>query len=821
MQRYSLSANWQLKQRDSARPILSDFESGEWIPASVPGTVQQDLLAAGRIPDPFVGLNENDVQWVGDADWLYRCTFQVSESDLQATNLDLCFDGLDTFATVWLNEERILESDNMFVPARVEVKDKLKAGANTLYLQFESAMRRGREREAQHGKLHLWNGDSSRLYVRKAQYHYGWDWGPVVMTAGAWKEIRLEVYNARIEDVHILAEVSADLGEAVLPIQVSLAGAVDGQTVHITLFNPAGQPIAEGETQVKDNAASYQIEINRPELWYPRGYGQQLRYRVVVGLMDGDQMLDSHEVKIGLRRLKLAQDTLPSEAGTSFCFEINNVPIFCGGANWIPADNLLNRISDAQYRAWLEMAAEGNMVMLRIWGGGIYEADIFYDICDELGLLVWQDFMFACGQYPALDWFQASVHAEAEAALRRLRHHASIVIWCGNNEDYALAQSIGAYDRDFTGDFTTTRFPARAIYEQLLPEVCAALDPMRPYWPGSPYGGKDAQDQTVGDRHTWEIWHGPMADYRDYPRFGSRFISEFGMQAMPDISTVEKFTEYEDRYAESKVIEHHNKATDGPKRIAWYLAGNLRATTDFEEYIYNTQFIQSEAIASAIDGWRRRWGTAGDRRTAGALVWQLNDCWPVTSWALADYYLRPKPAYYRMRRAMAPVSLGIDATEYWAVNGSLATIESVLDIQVWTLDGEHLKTEQIAVQLSPNAVTPITLPILSVPAEAVVSARLVQGETVLARAVRWPDPPKYVIYPDPGLKVTRLDDERLLVEADRPARGVVVSVREAVKWSDNMLDVIPGDPQAITATGLDGSISVRCLYHGFVEQSEN
>jgi len=820
MQRYSLSANWQLKQRDSARPILSDFESGEWIPASVPGTVQQDLLAAGRIPDPFVGLNENDVQWVGDADWLYRCTFQVSESDLQAANLDLCFDGLDTFAIVWLNEERILESDNMFVPVRVAVKDKLKAGANTLYVQFESAMRHGREREAQHGKLHLWNGDSSRLYVRKAQYHYGWDWGPVVMTAGAWKEIRLEVYSGRIADVHIPAEISADLGEAVLPINVSLAGAADGQMVHIRLFNPAGETIAEGDTAVKNNAASYRIDIHKPELWYPRGYGQQTRYRVAVTLKDSDQTLDSHEVKIGLRRLKLAQDVLPSEAGTSFCFEINNVPVFCGGANWIPADNLLNRISDDQYRAWLEMAAAGNMVMLRIWGGGIYEADIFYDLCDELGLLVWQDFMFACGQYPALDWFQASVRAEAEAALRRLRHYASIVIWCGNNEDYALAQSIGAYDRDFTGDFTTTRFPARAIYERLLPEVCTALDPTRPYWPGSPYGGKDAQDQTMGDRHTWEIWHGPMADYRDYPRFGSRFISEFGMQAMPDISTVEKFTEYEDRYAESRVIEHHNKATDGPKRIAWYLAGNLRATTDFEEYIYNTQFIQSEAIAAAIDGWRRRWGTAGDRRTAGALVWQLNDCWPVTSWALADYYLRPKPAYYRMRRALAGISLSMDGQDCWAVNGTLSAVEAVLDVQVWTLEGEHVVTEQQAVQLPANAVTSIKLPVLSVPNDGVVSARLLYGEQVLARAVRWPEPPKYVAYPDPGLRVTRLDDECLLVEADRPARGVFISVREAVQWSDNMLDVIPGDPQVITGTGLTGNLSVRCLYHSFVEQGE-
>ena len=453
MKQLVLSANWLLKQRDTAQSLADDFSASEgWVAASVPGTVHQDLLAAGRIPDPFVGLNEREVQWIGETDWLYRCAFELDPTLLEEEQVDLCLDGLDTFATVWLNGERVASSDNMFVPQRVSVVALLRPGHNELRLFFESALRRGQQRQAEYSVLTAWNGDFSRLYVRKAQYHFGWDWGPCLLTAGPWLPIRLEAYTQRIAEVHCPAEVAADLGSATLPVSVTLAAggqpleADAGLAVRLELFSPANEVIDTAMLPVSSSQIEHRFEVAAPQLWWPRGAGEQPLYRLVVTLQRDDKTLDRQQLRLGLRRLRLVQEPLADEPGTTFLFEVNNTPIFCGGANWIPADSFLPRISTETYRAWLQSAADANMNMLRVWGGGIYENDIFYDLCDELGVLVWQDFLFACGLYPALDWFQASVKAEAEAAVRRLRHHPSIALWCGNNEDYQVAESVGAFD---------------------------------------------------------------------------------------------------------------------------------------------------------------------------------------------------------------------------------------------------------------------------------------------------------------------------------------------------------------------------------------
>ncbi|HEX2619381.1 MAG TPA: glycoside hydrolase family 2 protein, partial [Phototrophicaceae bacterium] len=312
------------------------------------------------------------------------------------------------------------------------------------------------------------------------------------------------------------------------------------------------------------------------------------------------------------------------------------------------------------------------------------------------------------------------------------------------------------------------------------------------------------------------IWHGPMADYRDYTRFSGRFISEFGMQAVPDLATVETFTAPADRYAESRVMDHHNKATDGPKRLGWYLTGNLRSTTDFEEYIYQTQWVQGEAVAAGVEGWRRRWSTPGNRLTAGALVWQINDCWPVTSWALVDSLLRPKAGYYRMKRALAPVNIGLACnpatgkTEVWIANNTLVPVTGELEIQILTLSGDCVDTRTQTLTLAENTVTEIGA--FSVASGELISAGLITDGQVIARGVSWADLPKYASYPDPGLKLTWLDAGRVQLEVERPARGVVLQTSAAVKLSDNMLDLMPGDPQIIEVEGLDGAeITVRGL----------
>lgn len=817
MKRLPLANNWQCKKRTITRSITDDSsDTSGWFTATVPGTVQQALLATNQIPDPFYGLHETLVQWVGESDWLYRCTFELPTDFTREDCLALCFDGLDTFATVRLNGQQIHSSDNMFIPYRVQIRSLLQAGENELLISFESALRHGKEREAKYGKHAVWNGDASRVYVRKAQYHYGWDWGPTLLTAGPWKPVYIEAYHGRIADLEFVTDIADDLNSAQTHVSVTCEGSTSPRSTNIALrlalYDPTGEKIAEQTLPLAANTLRHIFELENLQLWWPRGYGEQPLYRVVATLYDDTGELDRHEQRLGLRRLQLVQQPLSNGEGTSFFFSVNNTPIYCGGANWIPADSFLPAITPDRYRAWLQLAADAHMTMLRVWGGGIYEDDVFYDICDELGLLVWQDFLFGCGIYPALDWFQASVKAEVEAALRRLRHHPSIALWCANNEDYSLAQSLHAYDSSFVGDFTTTAFPARAIYEQLLPDICARLDPQRPYWPGSPYGGSDANDVRKGDMHAWDIWQKSIP-YQDYPKITARFVSEFGIESFPELATIESFAPSEERYPQSRILDHHNKSDGGQRLLSGYIVDNIRVSADLPSYIYATQFIQAEAMGVAIRGWRRHWGHL-DEQTGGALLWQLNDCWPVTSWAIVDYMLRPKAAYYVVRRELASFVVGLMTTqdnqvELWAVNGTTIAIEGEIVLDTWTLDGTLVAEERHHVTLVANQGAELQR--VQRQDAHVISVRLLKDGVTIARAASWPEPFKYLSLAEPEIAIER-QDETLYVKAQRPAKGVWLSAGDGIQWSDNMLDVFPNDPQIIKAQGLgDAEIQAQWL----------
>ncbi len=819
MQHIQLPSNWQCKKRTPTHSLIDDSSSTSgWFTASVPGTVHQALLATDQIPDPFYGRNEALVQWVGESDWLYRCTFELPTEATAEDCVALCFDGLDTFATVWLNGQQIHTSDNMFIPYRVQIASYLYAGKNELLILFESALLGGKKREEIHGKQAVWNGDASRVYVRKAQYHYGWDWGPILLTAGPWRPMHIETYRARIADFYCPIDVTLDLEHASIQANVTceLGYTVQpGDTlVQLALYAPDGECIDEQVLPIIGNTMQHTFELDAPQLWWPRGYGEQSLYSVVATMHSSTgEELNRQERRLGLRRLQLVQQPLVEESGTTFFFAVNNTPIYCGGANWIPADSFLPAISPERYRAWLQLAADAHMTMVRIWGGGIYEEDVFYDTCDELGLLVWQDFMFGCGIYPALDWFQKSVQAEAEATIRRLRHHPSIALWCGNNEDYLLAQSLGSYDSSYKGDFTTTAFPARALYEQLLPAVCAQLDPTRPYWPGSPYSGQNANDISQGDAHVWDIWQKSIP-YQDYPKTPARFVSEFGIESFPALATIESITPPEERYPQSHTLDAHNKSDGGQRLLAGYIVDNIRMPTDLADYIYASQFIQAEAMAVAIRGWRRYWGHT-DTQTGGALLWQLNDCWPVTSWAIVDYMLRPKAAYYVVRRELAPFAVGLAPAhstyaKLWVVNGITTSIDANVEVCTWTLDGKLVAEEHRAVTLAPNQGT--ELGHVRQQDTHVISARLLKDGVTIARTALWPEPFKYLSLAEPEITVERLDTQMLRVQAKRPAKGVWLSAEDDVQWSDNMLDLFPNDPHIIKAQGLGFTeVQVRWL----------
>ncbi|MGL4608985.1 MAG: beta-mannosidase [Trueperaceae bacterium] len=807
-------SDWQLKQQGKDNQKSNDYQkTATWLDAKVPGTVHQTLLEAKLIPDPFYGLNEKDIQWVGQSDWLYRTTFQLSQELLSQAHVDLCFDGLDTFAKVELNGQTILESDNMFVPHRVDIKKLAKVGDNELTILFESALRRGREVEQKHGKRPFWNGDSSRLFVRKAQYHYGWDWGPVIMCLGPWKDVYVESYNTRIAEVLTTPKLSSDFAKADLEVTVTLQSNTSqsntsqdkASEVTLELHAPNGKLL---DTVILNSVTgtNHTFKLEQPELWYPNGYGQQPLYQLVVKTNS-----ETKTFKLGFRDIQVIQESVQGEKGSSFYFRVNGIDMFVGGANWIPEDLLLNRMSEARYRERITNAKDANMTMLRVWAGGIYEDDVFYNICDELGLMVWQDFLFACGIYPIHEDFMTSVTKEAEANIKRLRHHACLAVWCGNNEDYAIAESVGQYGEK--GDPST--FEARAIYEKLLPDICQRLDAGRFYWPGSPSGGPNSFDQTIGDRHTWDIWHGGMAPYQDYYKFEARFLSEFGMQGYPALATLESVTPEGERFPQSRTVVHHNKAAlpdgtpDGHRRIAVYIADNLRDPVTLKGYVYATQFIQGEAMKYAYTCFRRRWCVPGKRAVSGALVWQLNDCWPVSSWALVDSLGVAKPAYYTIKRELEPTVVGLWRTasgcEIWGNTREDKTQTLKLELRAYDFAGKEIAAETRDVTLNPNSST--ELGVWQTNNAMVVNAKLRQGNTVVARTSLWSEPFKHYEIPNPGLEAKTLHNTQLQLSVQKPAKGVWLNTAS----SDNFLDLMPGDPVTVNLKKAEKNLWVQWL----------
>lgn len=796
-----LHAGWQLAEVPEGveGAALTALTADAWLPATVPGTAHGALLAAGRIPDPFYGRNEADVAWVAERRWAWRLGFDGGEL---AEREELVFDGLDTYCTVWLNGEKLLQSDNMFVPQRVDVRSRLRPGRNELLLCFEPALAEARKVEAVHGKRALWNGDSARLHARKAQYHFGWDWGPELITCGPWRAVRRDSGSARVADLHCRSEIDVAARTATLQVAARLEGAA--ARCSFELRDPQGRCVAARVVPAAGDASTA-LSVTDAQLWWPLGLGAQPLYTLVAQLQDDDgRVLAEDSRRIGLRTLRLVQAPVDGEAGLSFHFEVNGQDVFAGGANWIPDDNLLERITPARYRERVAQAAAANMNMLRIWGGGIYEHEAFYEACDELGILVWQDFMFACGIYPANVEFQASVRAEAEAAVKRLRHHACMALWCGNNEDYMIAESQGLAGPGIPAE----RFEARAIYEKLLPEVCAALDPDTPYWPGSPFTPGDdvkSSDMTVGDRHSWEVWHQQMLPYQRYGDVQARFVSEFGMQSMPSLDLFESVLPEDERFPESRTVQWHNKAgspsgPDGHRRLAVYLADNLRVGPTLAEHVYATQFVQAEAMRVAYQDFRRRWQTRGARAVGGALVWQLNDCWPVTSWALIDSSGTPKPAWHAVRRALAPVAVAVRLEAGQArlavMNGGSAGLALALQLQVFALDGRQLASASLAQAAPASSSVELIQPLPAFEGPVVAELRALDADGCeLARDCAWTEPFRF--YRLGGARIdVAVDGQSLLLSTDRPVKGLWLAGNN-LALDENFIDLVPGPARQI------------------------
>ncbi|HVF42675.1 MAG TPA: glycoside hydrolase family 2 protein [Pyrinomonadaceae bacterium] len=640
--RVSLDGGWTFRE----------VGKGEWRRARVPGSVHTDLLANKLIEDPFYRDNEPKLQWIGKTDWEYRTAFDVPAATLARRHVELVFDGLDTYATVFLNDRAVLEADNMFRTWRVDAKPNLKAGPNTLRVVFRSPVNEILPRMKTLGyELPAANdqGEKTSPHTRKAPYQYGWDWGPRFVTSGVWKPVRLESWDeARLVDLHVVQnQLGKDAAQLTAEVEVESSGASDA----VVIVEDAADRRVNARQTVKLSAGAnryaLKLTIPNPQLWWPNGLGAQKLYTLRARLLVNNRDSDDLSARVGLRTLELRQQ--PDKEGKSFAFVVNGVPVFAKGANWVPADAFPERITRERYRRLIQSARDSNMNMLRVWGGGYYESDDFYELCDELGIMVWQDFMFACSMYPGDDKFLASVRAEAEDNVRRLRNHPSVVVWVGNNEvetawhHWGWKQNLPAKLWD---DY-------KKIFHGVLPEVVAALDPTRPYWPSSPSSNleEDSDSQRMGDVHYWEVWHAAKP-FAEYEKQRPRFMSEYGFQSFPQIETVDYYTLPSDHDIQSPVMLAHQKHPRGNQLIREYMLRDYPEPKDFESFLYVSQVLQAEGIKVGAEHMRRIMP-----HNMGSLYWQLDDCWPVASWSGIDYFGRWKALHFYARRFYADVLL--------------------------------------------------------------------------------------------------------------------------------------------------------------------
>jgi beta-mannosidase len=674
----TLNGRWQLRQCGTE----------DWIPARVPGGVHLDLMAAGRIPDPFVADNELRVMWVAESDWEYRRTFRIEPAssrpaeDGPVARRLLVFEGLDTLAEVNLNGARLGSADNMFRTWRWDVTDRLLVGENTLSIVFRSPVQYAREMEAKRHLDHPRDSLPGAPYLRKAPCHFGWDWGPKLPNVGLWKGVRLETWTqARIGDLRLGQKTDTRRAKARVTARVRVdrmaAGAL---TAVMSLHHPNGRldtvqadlaalrsKAEAGSFAAESSTVDLSIEVADPELWWPNGLGGQPLYRVEVVLSAGERELDRRALTVGLRTLELRRK--PDQWGESFTFVVNGVPVFAKGSNWIPADSFPARVGEAELERLIGAAAAANHNMIRVWGGGYYESEAFYDLCDRHGILVWQDFMFACSVYPLTDaGFVENLRAEATEQVRRLRHRACLALWCGNNEMERGWASWG-WSRPETQDLKQAYL---RFFGETLPAWVEAEDGATPYWPSSPSSGRPLEapiGDRAGDEHEWVVWHA-LAPFESYKDSTWRFVSEFGFESLPAMATVAAFApDPADWNLGSPMMDHHQRCASGNARILYYLAQHFRLPNDFPSMVFLSQVLHAEAMRVGVEHWRRQRARCG-----GALYWQLNDCWPVSSWASIDYFGRWKALHYVSRRFFEPVLLSCSVEPEGAAGGDVVAV---------------------------------------------------------------------------------------------------------------------------------------------------
>lgn len=778
-----------------------------WLPARVPGSNFTDLLRNGLIEDPFFGDNEPKLQWIEQEDWEYQFAFEVAAADLDADALELVFEGLDTYCAISLNGVPLFFARNMFCAHRIDCKGLLRPGANQLTLRFQSPVKAGAKRRAKEGFRYPAENDKTpdkaSVYVRKAPYHFGWDWGPKYVTSGVWRPVWLDVVRkGRIREcAHTIRSLSDERAEIAFTVEVEGFGAGEGWielSCDVRGVEPVRVPVSL-EQGVRTQ--SVLVAIDEPRLWWPNGLGEPFLYRFRIALGAGESLLDEAPLAIGLRTIEVVNE--PDEHGESFFVKVNGRPVFMKGANYIPLDSFQERVTPERYRQLFRDAADANMNMLRVWGGGIYEPDTFYDLADEHGILIWQDFMFACTLYPSDEEFLGLVAEEARQVVKRLRHHACLALWCGNNE---ISLGIAHWDWPEKFGYSPELF-ARLVagnarlFEELLPAIVRELDPGRFYFPSSPIGfWNDPADDGRGDGHYWGVWHGELP-FSTYAERLSRFMSEYGFQSYPLLETIEHFTKPEDRDAESAALGIHQKHPRGNAIISRSMRETYGEPATFEHFCYLSQLLQADGLRVAFEAHRRAMPFC-----MGSLYWQLNDCWPSISWSSIDYCGRWKAHHYQAARSFAPLLLSAAAGEggyhVHGVSDLREAVSGTLALEVVSLDGTTLWSRELEVTIEGNRSA--LLHVIEAPelsrGNGLLAMRLTAGGAVLAANSLALGPMPVSVLPEPGLRLEVVDDSTVRVRAERFARGVYVSAEgepEALNFSDNFFDLLPGEARTV------------------------
>lgn len=808
---YVLDKGWEFSQAGS----------NEWMSARVPGTVHQDLLDHGRLPDPFYGMNEQKVQWVEKEDWLYRTVFTVTADQLKSDAAWLTFEGLDTYADVYLNGSLLLKADNMFVGHKLAVKDVLREGENRLMIRFRSPVEETAPQWDTDGFNYPADNDHSEkrmsVYTRKAPYSYGWDWGIRLATSGIWRPVKLTFCNgASIDDFFVRQqEVTEQVAKVDNQLEINNVTSTPKEAQVKVVYAYGEQADTLTRTVVLQpgkNSLSMPAWIEKPHLWMPNGWGDPALYTFTATVSVDGKEVASREEAIGLRSIRVVMED--DKDGKSFYFEVNGKPMFVKGSNYIPGDALLPNMTGERYARLFEDIRAANMNMVRVWGGGIYEDDRFYEEADRNGILVWQDFIFACTTYPHDPTFLKRVSEEAVYNMRRLRNHASLAMWCGNNEIYEGMRYWGWKDKYSPVVWKEMTEGYDVLFRQLLPELVAANDPGRFYMHGSPYEANWGRPESwkIADSHNWGTWYG-QKPFESLDTEIPRFMSEYGFQAFPEMKTIRMFASPEDYELESPVMNAHQKASIGNFLIKKTMALYYKVPEKFEDLIYAGLILQGQGMRHGIEAHRRH-----RPYCMGSLPWQLNDSWPVVSWSSIDYYGNWKAMHYQIRRAFAPVL--VDAIKegnnlsYYIMSDRLTDEELTLNLELMDFNGKVYRKQKVDGLLPANTSKlfyqePVEQALAGRDSATTFMHMVVKSKKgeVLSDEIYYFAHPKDQLLPKTPLQWQVKQKKgycEVTVKADKLARDIFIEVPvQGVRFSDNFFDLLPGQKKKVIITSPD------------------